>query len=334
MEKIEKFNTQDDDIVKGDIVVFCDETRRTIERIVGEHRIVFKDGFSCDLFITPIIGIIKVGSRDFKESFVPQQHLEVKQEQKSETAAPTKNSDNFITYQELFKLMESSDTSDLDFSKYFWHYTTLSNLLSIVKAGKFKSRYDAEGSIPHDNKIFNSTTKDVTSKNVSWKTKMHVRFYLRPLNKPFFNFFKNLDSEEQKHCCILCIRKEALYASYKSTFLYFENAVSARDDVYEKSNELNQHRKEKFYVNNLEKFDFAETYSKYDIMQSPRRSLYQEAEFLVWKELSFVFVDKIIFRTKDGLDAFLMKIRDNRNYNSIRNKCCIDWRYFGYKPHD
>ena len=334
MEKIVEYNSFDDDIVPGDIVVFSDgTTKKTIKKIDG-HKVTFTDGSGFDLFVVSIKGIIKVGDRKPKTITEPPRYVEAYDPFESlfETKKdiPVSSKEDYLTYQELFKLMESSDHSGLGFSKYFWHYTTLSNLLDIFNAGKFKSRYDARGSIPYDNEIHNDTSREVMSHNASWKTKTHVRFYLRPLNKSYFAWFKNLPELEQRLCCIVCIRKEALYASFKSTFLYYENAVTATDDVFDKKNKLNQHQKEKFRVNNLRKFNFLETYSIYDKYQDDRRSLYQEAEFLVWKELSFIFADRILFRTQDGLNAFLNKIKDNKEYNNIRNKCVVDRTYFGY----
>ena len=342
MNKIVKYNSFDEDIIAGDIIVFSDGTTKVLRKIDDGHKAVFADGSKCDLFVVEVEGIIKEGDRNPKQPFSESslssftnslslfEPVNKEPEKKKSFFKDSYDYEEEFTYSELFSMMEKADHSGLYFSKYFWHYTTVSNLCAIVRDGKFKSRYDVEGYIPHDNKILNSTSKEVMSNNASRKTQTHVRFYLRPLNKPYFSFYKNLSEEDKKLCCYVCIKKEALYASFKSTFLYYENAVTATDDVFDKRNELNQHQWMRFRVNNLKRFNFAETYSIYDPSQDAKRSLYQEAEFLVWKELSFNFVGKIYFRTQQGLDIFLKKIRDNKEYNSIKEKCSVNRTYFGY----
>ena len=338
-EKIVKYNDFDNDIKSGDVIVFLDDSRKTIGSIREGHKVTFTDDSKIDLFVIEIKGIIKkeryvpepyqVDDHSFDPSFFLEDEYDDNTSYFSSLISSSTNS-NYLTYQELFTLMESADKSGLGFSKYFWHYSTLSNLVAIVNDGKFRSRFDIEGFIPYDNKIHNPTSRDVMFNDASQKTKKHVRFYLRPLNKPYFALFKNLPEDEKELYCVCCIRKEALNYSFKSTFLYYRTAMAATDDVYDKSNELNQHKKERFFVNNLEKFDFSETYSIYDSKQSDQRSLYQEAEFLVWKELSFIFVDKIVFRTQTGLNTFLYKIRNHKEYNDIKRKCFVDRKYFGY----
>ena len=163
MEKIVEYKNFDDDIVPGDIVVLNDGvTRKTIQKIVDGHRVAFTDGSGFDLYVVSIKGIIKIGNRNTKTTGYPTSYIDINApiepfiERKKQ--AVVSSNDDCLTYQELFKMMESSDYSGLGFSKYFWHYTTLSNLLAIVGAGKFKSRYDVRGTIPYDNEIYKILT--------------------------------------------------------------------------------------------------------------------------------------------------------------------------------
>ena len=330
MEKIVKYNSFDDDIVPGDIVVFSDRvTRRKIQKIDG-HKVTFTDGFVYDLFVVPILGIIKVGYRDVVPITQPTNPFISEFDSLPPAFEPSKD---YLTYQELFRMMEKADHSNLEFSKYFWHCTTGSNLIQIIKSGKFKARYEVEGHIPYDNKIHNKTSRDVMFNNLSKRTGGYVRFYLRLLNKPYFALYSDLSKEEKELFAIVCIRKEALKDSFRPTYLYYQTANKATDDVFDKSNSLNKIADQKISLKKFDKFNFEETYTIYNSeSQDKQRTLYQEAEFLVFKELSTYFIDRIIFKTYKGLNFFLNGIKGLDTYYNIKRKCIVNYKYFGYKP--
>ena len=315
------------DVHPGDIVVFFDDSQVRVKEVFGST-LILQNERVINAFSENIFGFIKKRV----EANVPETTVPVSNIPQS-TPKPVENKETTFTYSELFSLMEKADHSDLGFSKGFWHYTHFDNLVKIIKDRKFISRYDSKYDIPYDNMKKNATSHEVMSNNASWKTKMHARFYLRPLNKPYFSFYHNLNENEQKRVCIIRIKKEALYSSYKSTFLYFQNAVNATDDVYDKSHELNRHYKDRFSVYNFDYFNFKETYSLYDPNQDHLRSLFQEAEFMVWKELSTMFIDKIFFKSSEVLQEFLKVIRTTlteEEYNDLRLKCSVDRTYIGY----
>ena len=339
MEVIVEYNSYDDDIKNGDIVVFLDGTRKVIKK-VDDHRLTFEDGSRIDLWVVEIKGIIKnrtVSNSGPMKLSTPKIVVDPIEEIKDilgikeKTIPSTSNSNGGLSYQELFTMMERADNTELNFSKYFWHYTPAHNLIKIISCGYFRSRYNMQGNIPFDNKKWLDETESVLGHNLSKLTERHARFYLNPKNAFAMYIANNVDKRVLKYYCAVAIRKEALYASRNSTFLYYQNANKATDDVFKKEYELNNHQGKRFRVHNLQYFNFAETYSNYDPAQSKERKLYQMAEFLVWKDLSIAFIDKIIFYTKEGMDAFLLKIKDSKEYNVIRGKCSVDWRYFFYK---
>lgn len=323
--KVEKFDKYDSDLIRNDIIVLLDQTWKIIKKITDGHHVVFSDGSTIDLFVDEIKGVVKCGYRGINNTNC----LDSKP---SETVSNNKLKTKYLfTYDELFKTMEDADHSNMGFAKYFWHFTTTSNLIEIIKNGKFRSRYISEGSIPYDQRIHNETTKDVTDNNRSWATERYVRCYLRPLNKPYFSMYKKLPDKEKASFVIVCIRKEALKASFKPTFLYYQNANKAKTDDLNFKNRLNNHADNKIVLNNSNLFNFEETYTIYDKNGQPHsRDLYQEAEFLVFEELSTYFIDKILFRTNDALNFFLECIKDLDTYYNIKSKCVVDRDYFGY----
>lgn len=332
-------NSTFDDIRKGDVVVFLDGTRKSIKRVDG-HRLILEDDTRIDLWVAGVKEIIK--KRDTID-------LSLENKMRQETIADTikelkdilgidnsiassrTNPNGELSYQELFTMMERADNTELKFSRYFWHYTPAHNLLRIISSGYFKSRYNIQGSIPFDNKKQLEETNSVLGHNLSKLTERHARFYLNPKNAFVMYIVNNVSKNVLKYYCAIAIRKEALYASRNSTFLYYQNGNKATDEVYKKEYELNNHQGKRIRVHNLNFFNFAETYSDYDSAQTKERKLYQMAEFMVWKDLSIAFIDKIIFYTKEGMDAFLLKIKDTKEYNLIKGKCCVDWRYFFYR---
>ncbi len=232
------------------------------------------------------------------------------------------------SYSALFSMMDQGDTSHSRYSQYFWHITNAKNFFKIVEYGAFRARFFVEGNIPLDNKIRNETSKEVMSTNLSNYTERHVRFYLRPLNKPFFRMFHNDSGTIQEDLIWVAIGREALSESRFSTFLYPFNAHSAVYEDYSKKYELNHKMQNSFLVHNLNLFDFKEIYSKYDKDQSDGIKLMQQAEFLVWNELSIRFIKKIFFQSDAALNRFLSAIRPLPVYNGIKDKCEVNHDIF------
>lgn len=336
------------DINVGDMIKFTDGRIRTVTKVKDSHKVCFDNEEKYqDLYIIENL---------IEEVFAPCKFPKVKPPLPISISLPLFDDDSLfvenssgrsedfktfesssspdLSYSDLFSLMDKGDKSTFRYSKHFWQYTSNSNLVAIIKDGYFRSRYNVEGNIPYDLREHNSTEKDVLKTNRSRLTIRHVRFYLRPLNMPFFNAFNNLPFEEKKNFAIVSIKRDALFASYNSTFLYPFNAHSATDDVYQKKNELNHKYSNKFKLYKYSDFDFDKIYSKYD--PSPSQDSHtkwcQQAEFMVWKDLNIKFIDKIYFYSRDGMDLFLLKIKDLPIYNSIKEICTVDSKgeIFGY----
>lgn len=237
-----------------------------------------------------------------------------------------------IKYSDLFKMMEDGDKTEFRYSRWFWHYTHVKNLVAIIADGRFQARYNIENNIIFDIKKHSYISKEVQETNASRFLQRHVRFYLRPLNASFFRAKNSFDHEDD--IVWVSITKDALYRSNNSTFLYYKNAHSATDDVFSKENQLNHKYGRPFIFKNLELFNFEETYSLYDKDQSLKRKNYQQAEFLVWKDLSITFIQYIYFRSSNAKDKFLNSIKHLSCYNQIKEKCVVNSDLFyasGYK---
>lgn len=332
------------DINAGDKIKFTDGSIKTIVKVKDSHIVWFDQEKNCrDLYTLDACGLIEEvipTSETVKttaktvipcslsildELFAPVVHEKDKVEEVDHS---------YLTYSELFSLMDKGDKTGLDFSKHFWHYTSNSNLISIVKSGYFKARSFIEGNIPYDLREHNETEKEVQKTNRSYKTMRHVRFYLRPLNMPFFNAFVNLPPHEKNNFVIVSIDRGALIKSNNPTFLYPFNAHSASDDVFNYDNKLNHHFSNKFKLYNFSDFDFVKIYSQYN--PDPEQDLHtkrcQQAEFLVSKDLSIKYIDRIYFFSKPGMESFLSNIKELDDYNIIKDKCVVDYNgnIFGY----
>lgn len=321
---------------KGDILVFEDGSKHIVNGVKSEHTVVIDDNLTRDLSIIgnqikTIITEIKSEETPAKpivyDKLIPDEDDDIDKILYAVGGKKTGNNKT-VSYHELFEMMEKADTTELHFSKSFWHYTHSKNLQRIVESGLLRSRYNTEGTIPFDSKDHFETSKDVMRGNRSRLTERHVRFYLNPKNAAIWHFIENVTPEELRSFVAIGIRKEALSKSWNSTFLYYQNAKYATDDVYQKSHQLNNHYGNPFYVYNLDRFNFKETYSEYDPEQSKDRRLFQMAEFLVWKDLSIKFIDKIYFYSQKTLNEFLYKIKDTQAYNEIKGKCVYNRGYF------
>lgn len=215
-----------------------------------------------------------------------------------------------ITPKMLFNEMGKADKIR-SFSFYFWHLTSLDNAIKIIENGCFYSRNEAVSKwlLQYDNYKKNNVTKQVVSSNVSKLTSDHVRFYLRPANKPFFSL--RYDMERHGVTPVLfAVNRSALIRSNNPTFLYPVNAHYAQDYVYDSKYALNNHNAEGvIMVNKKLLSNLKVTYSKYD-PSCP--SDYQSAEFLVYKSLSTDFVSMIYFLKEKDKIEFVSRLSESK----------------------
>ena len=331
MSFLTKYNIYDSDIVKGDVIVFLDGRQKEVKKVEDHHRLYFTDGKRIDLYCVDIKGIIKIGHRPILETFKIRCDVTEKSSKEIITE-PIKSKATPLTYNELFETMDKADKSNKNISKYFYHFTAFDNLVSIINDEKFRSRYDLKDNIPYDNKEKNCTSDEVMTNNVSQRTSKYVRFYFRPLNKPYFALFHGMPPKEQNNSCIICIRREALKNSFNPTFIYHQNASRADDRAFDFDDKLNNSFTGDIKIRNYNKFDFDTIYTSYQKNQIHDIDLLQAAEFLVYKDLGICFIEKIYFRNIATKEKFILKIKDSKAYlkYNLESKCFVDDTYFGY----
>ena len=228
MTKIKKYNSYDKSIKAGDVVVFIDDTKKTIARIDGGHRVVFGDGTKCDLWA--IEGEIKgIDTTDTKmEQIKPVakpinfNSIQVEPLKSNKVFSPLATS-----YKELNKLLYHGGKNI-----EFYHLTAAQNALEIINGKYLYSREAGEGHIKYDNAILNDTSGAVMGSNYSYRTEKYVRFYLNIQNGATYSFHKNI-TKNKSFEVIIAVGFSSIWKTKTNVILSPINAHYLRDEDYD-----------------------------------------------------------------------------------------------------
>lgn len=315
MEKIAKYNFFDTDIKSGDVVVFVDGNKKTIQRITDGHSVVFEDGTKVDLWTNEynIEGIIHRNLNKPKPVATP---IVFK---KSPVMTIKRNNFNSLatSYKDLNrKLYYGGDGVE------FYHITAFQNALEIFAGDYFYSREAGQGHIKYDNVELNDITSSVMSTNRSWRLKKYARFYLNIKNKTTYAMYKNY-MEYGSFGVIIAVDFSAIWKSKTKVILSPVNAHNLVDSDFDwfKYNigfEPN--------VKNLDstKFDLKRTYSVCDFNEE---NPYLAAEILFYEKIELSNVSHIYFKVARERDTFLNKLPYNKR-TLISSKCVVKEELF------
>ena len=313
MEKIDKYHSYDNTLKDGDVLVFIDESKKTIQKIKDGHKVTFSDGSKRDLWIIEdkIKGVIHthiekpkplaaiISTDDFEEVKL----FENKKEPFKSLAT---------SYKELKKLLYHGGNS-----VEFYHITAIQNAIEIFSGDYFYSRESAKGHIKYDNVELNDITGSVMSTNYSWRLEKYARFYLNIKNKATYAMHINF-KEHNSFEVIVALDFSAIWTSKTNVILSPENAHGLVDSDFDWS---------KYNIGiekNIKNLDAAEfnlrmTFEHYDpLIDNP----YLCAEILFYNKVSLENISHIYFKNSKEMDYFLGKLPYNKR-TSLKNKCIV-----------
>lgn len=315
MAEITKYNSFDNSIQNGDIVVFLDGSRKTIKKVDG-HKVVFEDDSKSDLWSIEnlIEGIIHLDAVQSIPVATPFDY--------NKDGLKVKNTDsNFkslaTSYEELKKLMyHGGDKVE------FYHITAIQNALAIFAGDYFYSREAGVGHIKYDNAKLNDITSSVMSSNYSYRLEKYARFYLNIKNKTTYSMYKNY-GQHGSYGVIIAFDYPVIWKSKTKVILSPTNAHGLVDEDY------NWSRYNIGYEPNIKnldasRFDFKRTFSACDFKED---NPYLAAEILFYEKIDLSLVSHVYFKTTRERDYFLSKIPYNKKV-ALANKCVVKEELF------
>lgn len=227
-----------------------------------------------------------------------------------------------IEYQQL----KNRFGSNLD----FYHITTLDNAVSIVKTKYLLSRNLAKklNVLKYDNISNNEITAGVMGGNHSSNIKNFVRFYMNPLNAATYAFKKNFE-QKRTFGVIFSINFSLFYKYTGGIIITHHNAHYLTDSDLD-LNKYNITKKDNIKNINLNKFNFKETYSRYDPYDDISTKDYQKAEVLIFEKLPLDCITHIYFSSENEYNIFMNRL-SFEDKKLIRDICVVCptlfWRY-------
>lgn len=309
--EIETLNINDDDIQKGDLIVFNDGCKRTVTKVDSGHKLVFEDGTRVDLWTSgeKITGVIRRcphrrddNCNDYKQPF--------KSNVKITDCLATSHNDLFQKIRHGREFVE------------FYHLTALENAASIFSGDYFFSRYSDGGHAVYDNYVENETSERVMDTNRSTRLEKYARFYLNILNGAAYSMLANYKSSGTFGVIIAL----DFWSIRNSNTKVFISPINAH---YLSDNDLQWFKYNIDFQDNLKnidskKFDFEKTFSKYN---PEEKNPYLYAEILFYDKVPLSLVSHIYFKSDIEKNIFLNKIPYNKRVN-LEHKCVVNKRLF------
>ncbi len=304
--EIETLNINDDDIQKGDVIVFNDGCKRVVIKVDSGHKLVFEDGTRVDLWTSgeKITGVIRQSPHkcdDYKQPF----------------KSNVKITDCLATsYKELYQKIRHGR----EFVE-FYHLTALENAVSIFSGDYFYSRYSDGGHAVYDNITENETSRDVMSTNRSTRLEKYARFYLNILNGATSSMHINFENHGT-FGVIIALDFSSIWKSKTKVFISPINAHYLKDDDFEWF-KYNIDFQDNLKNISQKKFDFDKTFSR-------NKNQYNYSEILFYDRVPLSLVSHIYFKTEIEKNIFLNKIPYNKR-NNLENKCVVNKTLFPKK---
>ena len=242
------------------------------------------------------------------------------------TSHPQRSKARYESYMDLFQEMDAAaaDVSNPSYSKYFWHYTTASNALKIVREGFLcRKMLEEQGRLSFDNYQNNFVSQWTMDKDRHpERLRQYCRFFFRPCT-PASGFFIDNWKYNNERPVLFAIDRWAI-KNKRPTLFIFGPAGDAASTAFSWTDRA-MNSEECLSKRSLWVFNWRTIYTNSPNQEPVKFFKALQSEFLVYQQLGPEYIKKIFFQNSLDRDEFIEKLPKD---DPLRDICEVEPLYF------